>query len=94
LRASIVHDSSVRRIDPITPDILRAPEKHEFARGNFPTAHESSDNIANGTPGVRVQTVNGNRVGEKSRPRAVSCANNKPKSVSANLPTQGAFFEN
>src|SRR6185312_2542442 len=64
LRASDEHDSSVRRIDPITPDILRAPRQHQFARGIFPTARESKDNIAKGTPGVRVQTVNG--AGEKS----------------------------
>src|SRR6185312_6153733 len=66
LRASEEHDSSVRRIDPITPDILRAPRQHQFARGIFPTARESKDNIAKGTPGVRVQTVNGDGAGEKS----------------------------
>jgi hypothetical protein len=33
---------------------------------HFPTAHESKDNIAKRTPGVRVQTVNGTLAGEKS----------------------------
>jgi hypothetical protein len=33
---------------------------------HFPTAHESKDNIAKRTPGVRVQTVNGTPAGEKS----------------------------
>jgi hypothetical protein len=41
LRARIVHDNSVRRIDPITPDILRAPTQDDFARSIFPAARES-----------------------------------------------------
>jgi hypothetical protein len=43
-----------------------------FCAQHSPTARESKDNIAKGTPGVRVQTVNGSLAGEKSRtPRIV-----------------------
>ena len=56
-RASDVHDSSVRRIDTITPDI-NCPKPHDNAPGAYPAVRESNDNIPNGSQRVRVQTVN------------------------------------
>jgi hypothetical protein len=41
------------------------PNPHEFRPGESPTVRESSDNIANETRGVRVQTVNVNRAAKK-----------------------------
>jgi hypothetical protein len=62
----VVHDSNVRRIATITPDILGPKRKHEICTQHFPTTCESKDNIAKRTPGVRVQTVNGVLAGEKT----------------------------
>src|SRR3954454_3666988 len=60
LRASGGHDSRVRRIATITPDIVR-PKPHDFAPGAPQAAvRESKDNISNGTRRVRVQIVNAN----------------------------------
>ena len=49
-----VHDSRVRRIAPITPD-MNDPNPSPSA------TRESNDNIPKGTRRVRVQTVNANR---------------------------------
>ena len=57
LRTSDVHDSSVRRIDTITPDIVR-PKPHNFTPGVYAAVRESNDNIPFGSRPVRVQTVN------------------------------------
>jgi hypothetical protein len=77
MRANDVHDSSVRRIDTITPDMI-APRSHEMTarkdRTNFRpvriacrTVLESKDNIAKRTRRVRVQTVNASLVVQKAR---------------------------
>ena len=65
-RASDVHDSSVRRIDTITPD-FNCPNPHDNTPGAYPAVREANDNIPNGSPPVRVQTVNAKRHGEKMR---------------------------
>ena len=69
------------------PDYARhhlPQERIDSARAHFPTARESIDNIAKRTRRVRVQTVNGNRAGEKTVwPRN---ANNKPHSPEPDSP--------
>jgi hypothetical protein len=60
-----VHDSRVRRIATITPDMVR-PKPHDFAPDAIQlAARESKDNIPNRTPRVRVQIVNVNRGAKK-----------------------------
>ena len=66
LRASDVHDSKVRRIATITPDMV-CPKPHDFTPGAFPAVRESNDNIPNGSRPVRVQTVNAKPHREKMR---------------------------
>jgi hypothetical protein len=67
LRANDVHDSSVRRIDTITPDIV-APDRTNL-RAATPVARESNDNTPTVTPAVRVQIVNAKAVPQKCRAR-------------------------
>jgi hypothetical protein len=63
-------------------------------RAAFSPLHANQkDNIAKGTEWVRVQTVNGSPTGEKSPSRASLHANNKPKSMSANLSARARFIE-
>jgi hypothetical protein len=64
LRASDEHDSRVRRIATITPDMV-CPKPHDFTPGDDPTVRESIDNIPNGSRRVRVQTVNANSAAKK-----------------------------
>jgi hypothetical protein len=60
-----VHDSRVRRIATITPDMV-CPKPHDFSPGVLdPTVRESNDNIPIRTRRVRVQTVNANRAAKK-----------------------------
>src|ERR1700733_1142378 len=78
LRANDVHDSKVRRIDAITPDMV-CPKPHDFAPGARLTqsrylflavrapVRESNDNILNGSRPVRVQIVNAKPHREKMR---------------------------
>ncbi len=65
LRASEVHDSRVRRIAAITPDMV-CPKPHDYTPGASPAVRESYDNIPNGSQRVRVQTVNAKSGREKS----------------------------
>jgi hypothetical protein len=66
LRASDVHDSKVRRIAAITPDMV-CPKPHNSTPGATSAVRESNDNIPNGSRRVRVQTVNAKPCREKSR---------------------------
>ena len=68
LRASDVHDSRVRRIAAITPDMV-CPKPHESTTGIQSAVRESDDNIPKGTRRVRVQTVNANRIAKKAAVR-------------------------
>jgi hypothetical protein len=60
-----VHDSRVRRIAAITPDMV-CPKPHDSTPGASPAVRESYDNIPNGSRRVRVQTVNAKSGREKS----------------------------
>jgi hypothetical protein len=64
LRANDVHDSRVRRIDTITPDMV-CPKPHDITADANPAVRESINNIPNRTRPVRVQTVNANCVAKK-----------------------------
>ncbi len=59
-----MHDSKVRRNAAITPDMIY-PNPHDLRPGESPAVRESSDNIAKGTRGVRVQIVNVNCATQK-----------------------------
>ena len=50
LRANEVHDSRVRRIATITPDMV-CPKPHDFTLGNQSAVRESNDNIPIGSRG-------------------------------------------
>jgi hypothetical protein len=69
LHTSDVHDSSVRRIATITPDMI-APETDEktarFRARRFPHQRESNEDIAKRSRRVRVQTVNASFAVQKS----------------------------
>jgi hypothetical protein len=64
LRASDVHDSKVRRIATITPDMF-APNRTTLRPAITPAVRESNDNIPNRSRRVRVQTVNANPYAKK-----------------------------
>src|SRR6202035_6190507 len=66
LRASDVHDSRVRRIAAITPDMV-CPKTARLHDRRMTTVRESRDNIPKGSWRVRVQTVNANPGTEKCR---------------------------
>ena len=63
-RTSEVHDSKVRRITAITPDMF-APKPHDDTTGKSIAVRESANNILKRSRRVRVQTVNGNPAMEK-----------------------------
>jgi len=64
-RTSDVHDSKVRRIAAITPDMV-SPKPHDSTTGVQSTVRESTDNIPFGSRAVRVQIVNANRIAKKA----------------------------
>jgi hypothetical protein len=59
-----VHDSKVRRITAITPDMF-APKPHDDTTGTSLAVRESTTIMLKRTRGGRVQTVNGNPAMEK-----------------------------
>ncbi len=80
LRASDVHDSRVRRIATITPDMV-CPKTARLCARPDPAVRESSDNIPKETRRVRVQTVNVNPGAKKGCQRPVEPKPPVPRSV-------------